>query len=154
MKKAEFGDIVTIIYDGVLSDGNIFDSSDDSGPLEFQIGSTSVLPGFEDAILDMTEGETKTIQLPQEQAYGPKNKELIQTVDRKNLSPDIDPKPGMILGLTMAKEGVDHKVPAIITDVAGDLITVDYNHPLAGQTLIFHLTLQSIKPAPPSNDQS
>ena len=76
MKKAEFGDIVTIIYDGVLSDGNIFDSSDDSGPLEFQIGSNSVLPGFEDAILDMTEGETRTIQLPQEEAYGPKNKKL------------------------------------------------------------------------------
>ena len=154
MKKAQFGDIVTIIYDGVLSDGNIFDTSDDSGPLEFQIGSNSVLPGFEDAILDMTEGETRTIQLQQEEAYGPKNKELIQTVDRKNLSPDIDPKPGMILGLTMEKDGVGEKVPALITEVTDDRITVDYNHPLAGRTLIFHLTLQSIKPAPPSNDKS
>ncbi|MCK5230447.1 MAG: peptidylprolyl isomerase [Desulfobulbaceae bacterium] len=154
MEKAQFGDIVTVVYDGVLNDGNIFDSSDDSGPLEFQIGSKSVLPGFEDAILDMTEGETRTIQLPHEEAYGAKNEELTQTVDRKNLSTDIDPKPGMVLGLTMEKDGTSHQVPATITQVTDDHITVDYNHPLAGQDLIFHVTLQSIKPAPPADNNA
>jgi peptidylprolyl isomerase len=143
--KVKHGDLVCVFYEGLLHNGEVFESSDDTGPLEFQIGDNSVLPGFENAIIGMNVGEEKTIQLQPEEAYGLKQDELIHVVDRKSLSKDIAPQTGMVLGLTIERQGQKHKVPAMITKVDGDAITVDFNHPLAGQVLTYKITLKEIR---------
>ncbi len=144
MKRVEMNDVVIVTYEGLLSNNEIFESSEKSGPLEFQVGSESVLPGFEKAIIGMTENEQKTICLEAENAYGLKKKELIHVINRKTLGDDITPRPGMVLGMTIDKDNEKHKIPAMIVEVEGEQITVDFNHPLAGQALTYKINVQSI----------
>lgn len=143
MQKVTENDHVTVTYEGMLSNGEIFESSEETGPLDFQLGTNSVMLGFEKGILGMTVNETKTITLTPEEAYGPKSEELIHTVDRNNFG-DKDIKAGMILGMTVEKDGEKHKVPATVTEVEADKVTVDFNHPLAGQELTYRVTVRSI----------
>jgi len=83
------------IYDGLISNDEVFESAADTGPLEFIVGSGSVLPGLEQAVLDMTENEQKTVTLPPAETYGPKREELILTVKQEAFSGKITPQPGM-----------------------------------------------------------
>lgn len=145
MNKVEKGDLVSVVYDGLLSNNEVFESSKDTGPLEFRVGENSVLPGFENAVLGMTEEEEKTINLVPDEAYGPKKEELIHTVNRKVFGEKIDPQPGMVLGLTINRDGHKEKVPAMVTEISGENVTVDFNHPLAGRTLTYKITIKEIK---------
>jgi len=145
MNKVEKGDLVSVVYDGLLSNNEVFESSKDTGPLEFRVGENSVLPGFENAVLGMTEEEEKTINLAPDEAYGPKKEELIHTVNRKVFGEKIDPQPGMVLGLTINRDGHKEKVPAMVTEISGENVTVDFNHPLAGRTLTYKITVKEIK---------
>jgi FKBP-type peptidyl-prolyl cis-trans isomerase 2 len=150
MEKVEQGDVVSVIYQGLLDNNEVFDSTDKDGPLEFQIGSNHLMPGFEKAVLDMTVNEEKTITLQPEEAFGPVRQELIQTVNRDSFGSDLSPQPGMVLGMTIEQDGKKHKVPALVTEVNGDEIIIDYNHPLAGKSLTFTITLMAIqKQTPP-----
>ena len=143
MQRVKPNDNVTVLYEGLLSNGEIFESSKDSGPLSFTVGTGEVMPAFEQAVLDMTENETKTIRIPAADAYGPKNKDLIQTVSPKVFSGKTI-KPGMLVSMPLKKDGAAHKVPALVTKVEKNKITVDFNHPLAGQDLSFTITLKAI----------
>lgn len=143
MQRVSENDTVTIIYDGLLPSGEQFDSSQDTGPLQFQLGSGSVLPAFEQAVLGMAAQETKSITVAAKDAYGLKNEDLILTVSRQGLA-DQAIAPGMILGLNMEKDGEQHKVPATVLAVAAETVTVDFNHPLAGQDITYRITLLSI----------
>lgn len=143
MQRVSENDSVTIIYDGLLPSGEQFDSSQDTGPLQFQLGTGSVLPAFEQALLGMAPQETKSITVAAKDAYGLKNEELIMTVSRQGLA-DQAIAPGMILGLNMEKDGEQHKVPATVLAVAAETVTVDFNHPLAGQDITYRITLLSI----------
>ena len=145
MRRVQQGDQVILEYDGTLTDGKAVDSSTDSGPLEFEVGSGNVFPGFEKGILDMAAGETKTITLSPEEAYGLQDEKLLHTVKKDAFGNNVDPKPGMILGMTIEREGGKHKIPALVVDVKGDNVTIDFNHPLAGKTLVYQLTLKAIK---------
>lgn len=144
MTKAEHGDYVAVVYEGLLDNGEIFESSSDTGTLEFQIGGNSVLPGFELAIAGMRIDEEKTIRLQPDDAYGPRQEDLVHTIGRQTLGENISPKPGMVLGMTIERQGQKHKIPAMVTGVEGDAVTVDFNHPLAGQALTYKITLKKI----------
>jgi FKBP-type peptidyl-prolyl cis-trans isomerase 2 len=145
MKKVQNGDQVSIEYEGLLEDGEIVERSSDTGPVEFVVGSNIMPPGFEKALIGMGEGEEKTITMTPEEAFGPRDENLIHTVNRSVFGEKILPKPGMVLGMTLEKEGQNHKVPALVVAVKGEDVTIDFNHPLAGKTIIYKLTLKGIK---------
>ena len=145
MKTVQIGDQISIEYEGMLEDGEIVERSSDTGPVEFEVGSNVMPPGFEKALIGMLEGEEKTITMTPEEAFGPRDENLLHTVSRSVLGDKIKPEPGMVLGMTLDKEGKQHKVPALVIAVNGDEVTIDFNHPLAGKTLTYKLTLKSIK---------
>jgi len=143
MQQVSKNDSVTILYDGFLPSGEKFDSSQDAGPLQFQLGSGSVLPAFEAAVLGMKPQETKRITVPAKEAYGLKNEDLIMRVSRQGFTGQ-NIAPGMILGMNMEQDGQQHKVPATVLSVDAETMTIDFNHPLAGQDITYEITLLSI----------
>ncbi len=144
MQPAQTGDQITLVYDGLLASGEIFESSSDTGPLDFILGDGSIMPAFEAAVLGMKAGEIKTIKVPPQGAYGERDEELVQTVPRTAINTQAALAPGMVIGMAMERDGKSHQVPAMVTEVNGDQLTVDFNHPLAGQELIYRITVQSV----------
>lgn len=144
MQKVKKGDYVTTIYEGTLATGELFDSATQENPFEFVVGQNSVFPSFEAGVLGMKEGETRIIKISPEESYGQHREELVQIMDRSVFGQEIDLHPGVIMGMTIEKNGQKHQVPAMIVAIKGDKVTVDYNHPLAGQELLYQITLQAI----------
>lgn len=141
MTQAKSGDTVRIHYTGTLDDGTEFDSSAGRDPLEFALGGGQVIPGFDSAVDGMAVGENKTVTIPAEQAYGERHEQLVQEVPKNALPDEIDPAIGMQLQ-SRSPEG--HVMNLVITDVAAETITLDGNHPLAGQALTFAIELVEI----------
>lgn len=141
MPQAKNGDRVDIHYTGRLQDGTVFDSSDGREPLQFEIGSGQVIPGFDAAVNGMAEGEQKTITIPSAEAYGPRRDDLSLEVERSAFPPNIDPQVGQQLQMSQ-----DNGQPAIVTvtEVSDERVTLDANHPLAGEDLTFELELVRI----------
>lgn len=141
MSKAKKGDTVQVHYTGRLDDGSVFDSSLEREPLEFVVGSGMVIEGFDTAIAGMAVGETKTVRIPCDQAYGDRRSELALKVQRTQVPPDIKPEIGMQLSIRME----DGSTPIVhISAMDDETITLDANHPLAGQDLTFELALVKI----------
>ena len=141
MQQAKNGDTVKVHYHGRLTDGTTFDSSEGREPLEFQLGSGSVIAGFDQGIEGMNIGEKKTINIPVDQAYGPKDQGMIVEFPLSNFPPDMKPEVGMHLNMT---NGSGQMIPVVITAVGAESVTLDANHPLAGQDLIFDIELVAI----------
>ncbi|WP_299781511.1 peptidylprolyl isomerase [uncultured Formosa sp.] len=142
MSQVKENDTVKVHYTGKLNDGRIFDSSLEREPLEITIGKGMLIPGFENAIIDMKVNEKKTVEISKEDAYGDINEELFHEVAKEQLPPDVKPEVGM--GLTSKSEdGREHQFRVV--DIKENHIVVDGNHPLAGQDLIFDLELVEIK---------
>ncbi len=138
------GNRVSVDYEGRFEDGEVFDSSmhgDHSHPLEFVVGEGQVIPGFENSVIGMNEGEEKEVKISPSDAYGELNDKLIHELPRKALPKDQEPKAGMVL---MMKTPDGNQFPARITKVIGDKVTLDLNHPLAGKTLIFKIKLVKV----------
>jgi len=135
------GDKVKIEYTGKLADGQIFDTSKDKAPLVFEVGAGQVIPGFDKAVEGMKKDEDKTFTLSVDEAYGPINAELIQEIPRERLPPDQEPEVGMML---MMQAPTGQQIPARITKVTADNVTLDINHPLAGQELTFEIKVIGI----------
>jgi peptidylprolyl isomerase len=133
---AKTGDTVRVHYTGKLADGTVFDTSAGSEPLEFTLGEGKVIPGFEQAVTGMKVGEYKKVTIPVDEAYGQRQEDLIFEVGRDKLSPDIKPEVGMQL---QGSQGV-----VTIIKVSETTITLDANHPLAGQDLTFDIELVEI----------
>jgi len=150
MTQAKAGDTVTVTYEGYLENNDLFESSSEVGPLEFTIGQEQIFGGFESHMIGMAVGETKTFTLTPEEAHGPSQPELVHTLKRQALGDGTEISPGMILGMTMEKDGQPHKVPALVREVNDDQVTVDFNHPLAGQSLKYTVTMKSINEPPAS----
>ena len=138
---AKDGDTVRVHYTGSLADDTVFDTSVGSDPLEFTIGSEQVIPGFEQAVVGMKPGESKTITIPAEEAYGPRYKEWVFAVDRDQLPEDVEPQVGSILDLVIMPNAV---MTVIVIAVSETSVIVDANHPLAGQDLVFDIELVEI----------
>lgn len=141
MSQAKSGDTVKIHYTGTLDDGTQFDSSGGRQPLEFTLGSGQVIDGFDKAVEGMAVGDSKTVNIPPEKAYGPRNEQMVQDVPRDALPADLEPQVGMALQ-ARGKEGQIHNLT--VTAVSDASITVDGNHPLAGQALNFDIELVEI----------
>jgi len=147
MDKAKPGDRVSLIYDGTIDNGETFESSKDTGPLEFVIGTSQVMPEFEKNIIGMRVNEIKEFTLAPEAAHGPHNPDLVHRIKRQVLKNQEKIKVGTVLSLRIERDGKEHQVPALVTDVQKDSIEVDFNHPLAGKHLTYRVTLQEIKTA-------
>jgi FKBP-type peptidyl-prolyl cis-trans isomerase 2 len=124
-----------------LEDGSIFGSTADEEPFEFTIGEKNMLPGFESAVIGMQEGDTKSITLPPEEAYGPHKKELVHVMDRTSFPEEIN----LGIGKTLRIRTQDGKYAVVtIKDFTEDNIVIDGNDPLAGETLTFNIELIDI----------
>lgn len=141
MSQAKPGDSVKIHYSGTLDDGTPFDSSVGREPLEFELGSGQVIPGFDHAVEGMAIGEKKSVKIPPEQAYGPRHEQMIQEVPKSALPESLEPEEGMAL---RAQQPDGQVINLTVTAVGDDSITVDANHPLAGQSLNFDIELVAI----------
>ena len=141
MTQAKTGDTVRIHYTGTLDDGTQFDSSDGRDPLEFALGGGQVIPGFDSAVDGMAVGESKSVTIPPDEAYGQRHEQLVQQVPRTTLPEDMEPAVGMQL---QSKSPDGQVMNLVVTEIVDDSITVDANHPLAGQTLTFAIELVEI----------
>lgn len=141
MAQAKAGDIVKVHYTGTLTNGQIFDSSKTREPLEFTLGSGMVIPGFDAAVTGLSPGESVTQTIPSGEAYGPYQEEMVATIERENIPADFELEVGQRLQMQVPN---GEAMAVTVTDVQGDTITLDGNHPLAGQDLTFELELVAI----------
>lgn len=141
MKKVDVNSTVTVNYTGKLEDGTVFDSSLNEGrePLTAVLGQGNLIPGFERGLIDMSEGESKTISIPFLEAYGERRDELIAQVPKDRVPETVEE--GQMLQ-TMTQQG---PMNVIVKEVTEDYVVLDANHPLAGKDLIFDLEVISVQ---------
>ncbi|WP_260292969.1 FKBP-type peptidyl-prolyl cis-trans isomerase [Sedimenticola hydrogenitrophicus] len=141
MSTPQPGQTVKVHYTGILDDGTQFDSSAGREPLEFTLGEGQVIPGFEQALAEMKEGESRTVHIPADQAYGEHQPELVQQVDRAQIPAEIE----LAVGVQLQAQGPEGQVfRLVVTELAESSVTLDGNHPLAGKALTFELELVEI----------
>jgi len=138
MTQAKNGDKVKVQYTGKLEDGTVFSSSTREEPLQFTIGEGHIIPGFEQAVIGMNPGESKTVQITPEDAYGPRLDELIVVVGREQLPEKMNPALGERLQI---RQTDGQTIDVTVTDVSPSSVTLDANHPLAGRDLTFDIRL-------------
>ncbi len=140
--QAEDGDTVKVHYTGKLEDGTVFDTSIGGDPLQFTIGDGQLIPGFEQAVVGMRPGESKTVKIPADDAYGPYHEELVIVIDRDQFPEDLQPEIGQQLQIRQADGQI---IPVTVIDVSESSVTLDANHPLAGKDLTFDIELVEIE---------
>lgn len=141
MSQAESGNTVKVHYTGTLADGTRFDSSRESDPLEVTLGSGGVIAGFEQALMGMSVGDTKTVMIVAAEAYGDRHADRVHQVEREKMPDGIDLQVGIILEAVGA-DGTP--IPVQVAELSDTTVTLDFNHPLAGQDLTFELELVEI----------
>jgi peptidylprolyl isomerase len=141
MAQAEKGDTVKIHFTGKLEDGTVFGSTADREPLEFKLGEGKIIPGIEKAVEGMNVGESKTVEVPSEQAYGQRYAELVQDVSRDQFPKDAEPEVGQKFEIPL-RQG--RPMAVRVVGVSESTVTLDANHPLAGRDLTFDLKLMEI----------
>lgn len=137
---ATAGDKVRVHYTGRLDDGTIFDSSQGRDPIEFTLGTQAVIPGFESAVVGLEVGESRTVVIGPEDAYGVYHDDRVAEVERSALPDDLTPEVGMVL----RGQGQGGEMLVTIIDVSDDRVTLDGNHPLAGKQLTFDIELTGL----------
>lgn len=142
MSQVKQGDTVKIHYTGRLENGTVFDSSVTRGePIEFKVGDGRLLPEFETGIIGMTSGDTKTISISYENAYGAYRDDMVITLGRDQIPDNLELETGQQLQLV--REG-GQPIVVSVKAIAEATVTLDANHPLAGENLIFDLQLMEI----------
>ncbi|RVV97289.1 peptidylprolyl isomerase [Mesobaculum littorinae] len=142
MSQAKPGDTVLMHYTGTLADGSTFDSSQGRDPLEFTVGSGQIIPGLDKAISGMSVGETKTVTVAPDEAYGDRDPARQQAVPRDQIPDHIPTDPGTQLQV-QTPEG--QTMPVTVASSTDEEVMLDANHPLAGQDLTFNVELVEIK---------
>lgn len=141
MTEVKTGDTVRIHYTGTLNDGTRFDSSLGREPLEFEVGAGQIIPGLDEALPGMAVGDTKTVAVDAAAAYGPVNPDARQDVPRATIPPEIP----LSIGTQLQMQTPDGRaVPVTVAEVTEETVTLDANHPLAGQDLNFDIELVEI----------
>jgi FKBP-type peptidyl-prolyl cis-trans isomerase 2 len=140
MKKIENGNTVTVNYTGKLEDGSIFDSSLNEGrePLTAVLGEGSLIKGFEDGLINMSEGESKTVEIEPSEAYGEYREDMINSI------PKTQVPEGVSVGDMLQGFGPMGPINVKVVEVNEETVMLDANHPLAGKKLIFDLEVISI----------
>ena len=136
----EKGNVVSVHYVGKFTDGDVFDTSEGREPLQFQVGSGQIIPGFESAILGKIVGDKVTTTIRPEDGYGLVREDLVVSVP-------ADKMPGTVeVGQTLEASGDDGQVAhVVVTEITEETVTIDGNHPLAGKELIFDIEVVSIQ---------
>jgi len=142
MSTAQHGDTVTIHYKGQLDSGEVFADSEGEEPIELIIGNGQYIPGFEQGVVGMEEGEKKMVTLPPEEAFGTRRDELVVTVDRHQFPEDLTPAVGQRF---QVKQESGAPLEVTVADLDEETVTLDANHPLAGYTLTFEIQLVAVK---------
>lgn len=141
MSIASTGDTVQVHYTGTLDDGTQFDSSRGREPLEVKLGTGQVIAGFDEALIGMSVGDSKTVTIPADQAYGLHRSEMVHAVPRTAIPEEIE----LVPGLGLSARGPEGQTLSFVVVAFDDAqVTLDGNHPLAGQDLTFALELVSI----------
>lgn len=141
MAEAKANDTVKVHYTGRLNNGTVFDSSLGREPLEFTIGQKMVIPGFEEGVMGMTVGETRTVSIASQDAYGPYLEDLVGSIRRTQIPPNIDLQVGAMLQMQTPDGG---NMLVVIKELTDEMVTLDANHPLAGKDLAFEINLLEI----------
>ena len=141
MSTIKNGDTVSVHYTGTLTSGEVFDSSLERKPLKFTLGKGQLIPGFERAIMGLSVGEKVKANIPSKEAYGEHNSEMVLQVPNNQLPPELDAQVGMQLQLNQPDGQV---IPVQITQVKVEMVTIDANHPLAGEDLNFDIEIIEI----------
>lgn len=169
MAQAKTGDKVKVHYTGTLEDGSVFDTSEDPieqpsdpscgcgsrkdtddgcgcsshslGPMEFVIGAGQLIPKFEAAVIGLEPGQSITVSIPADDAYGQRAEEMVAVIERSEVPADINPEPGHQMEVIL-EDGTP--LPVLVTEVTDTTITLDGNHPLAGRDLTFTIRLVEI----------
>lgn len=143
LSKVKEGDTVKVHYTGKLDDGSVFDTSRErEEPLEFTLGQGQLIPGFEKAVEGMNIGDSTTVEIPTDEAYGERRDDLELEISRDELPDNIEPEVGMQLQMQQQENG--RAIPVQITEVNDDTVKLDANHPLAGKDLTFDIELVEI----------
>lgn len=135
MANARAGDRVRVHYTGKLEDGTVFDSSHGQDPIEFEVGGDEIIAGLSSGVSGMDVGETKTLKVQPEEAYGHRNEDLINTVPRSKIPQEAE------VGDQLLVETPETTFPVWVKDLNDEIATLDRNHPLAGETLVFEVEL-------------
>ncbi len=139
--------VVRLDYTLTLDDGEVYDSSEESGPLEYLQGHGQLIPGLEQALYDMAVGDEKDVVVTPDLAYGEYDTEALQELPRDMFPATMELESGMSIDLY--DEEAEEELEATIEDVDEDTVVVNFNHPLAGETLNFHVRIVDIRPATP-----
>jgi len=139
--------VVRLDYTLTLDDGEAYDSSEESGPLEYLQGHGQLIPGLEQALYEMAVGDEKDVVVTPDLAYGEYDPEAIQELPRDMFPPEMELEKGMAIDLY--DEEAEEELEATVEDVDDDTVVVNFNHPLAGETLNFHVRIVGIRPATP-----
>jgi peptidylprolyl isomerase len=145
METVKSGLFVSVDYRGTLGNGDVFDSSHGRPPLEVQIGGDQLIKGFEDALLGMSLNEKKTFTLAPEEAYGLRDDSQQRSFPMSEIPPGMNPEVGQTIALS-SPDG--QHIPATISEVTDEQVTIDLNHPLAGQSLTFEIEIVGISSEP------
>ncbi|MEX0684847.1 MAG: peptidylprolyl isomerase [Balneolales bacterium] len=141
MSQIKTGDTVKVHYTGKLADGSEFDSSINKEPMQFKIGEGKLIPGFEQAVVGMNVGERNTFTIPSTEAYGDRREDMNVNVEKEKLPEDLKPELGQQLQIQQ-QDG--NAIPVVIADVTETHVTLDANHPLAGEDLTFEVEVVEI----------
>jgi FKBP-type peptidyl-prolyl cis-trans isomerase 2 len=134
------GDKVKVEYKGTFDDGTVFDSSEKCGaPLEFEVGAGQIIPGFENAVMGMENGEEKEFKLEPSDAYGDRNPQLVQKIPKDQLPKEVEQGMVLVVGLPNGAQ-----IPVKVTEVTDEWVTIDLNHPLAGENLNFKIKIVDV----------
>lgn len=144
MKIVEQNDTISLAFVGKLDNGAEFIHATKEKPFSVKIGNSDLPPTVENSLIGLEVGATKRIVVSPDEGYGPRQKDLLQTIDNPDFIKNINPKPGMVISLNVNREGVEHKVPATVIEVNENSAVIDYNHPLAGHNLTYEITILDI----------
>ena len=135
---------VTLHFALMLESGEVIDSTFDGSPATFTVGDGSLLPGFEEALFGMTKGQEDLLNITPEKGFGLPNPLNVQEIDRRQFDQALELEPGMVMSFADASNS---ELPGVIKFVGDDMVTVDFNHPLSGQTLQFQVQILEVLPA-------
>lgn len=140
-QAAKAGDTLRIHYTGRLDDGTVFDKSEGREPLQFTLGTGEIIPGLDRGVMGMEVGETREVKVAPEEAYGARDEGRVQSVPREAIPGHIPTEPGTQLSV-QTQEG--QTIPVVVSNATDSHVELDANHPLAGKTLTFDVTLVEI----------
>lgn len=144
MRQVQLLDTVSVSYTATLPGGEIIEEVPASDPITLAIGSGRILRAVEAAMMGMSVGDSRTMHILPEDAYGAYDPQLRQDIPRQVFAGRLDPQPGMLLSLALEQDGEQRQVPATVLAADQNTVTVDYNHPLAGKTLSYTVQLHAI----------